>query len=51
MFEIFVPDPELSLMDGLDAFREGFQGRTLVEKGSHTMTEGIHYSFGFTVQA
>jgi hypothetical protein len=50
VFEIFVADPKLSLMDCLDAFREGFQGMTSVKNASRTVTNGVHQSLGFLMQ-
>src|SRR6266700_1571304 len=46
MFEIFVTGPDLSLMDGLDAFRKGFQGMTSVENAPRTVTKGVNHSLG-----
>jgi hypothetical protein len=47
MFEIFVAGPDLSLMDRLDALREGFQGMTAIENTSRTVTKSVNHSLGF----
>ena len=39
MFNIFVADPNLSLMDYLDALREAFQGVTAIENATRAFTK------------
>src|ERR1700691_5659591 len=46
MFEVFVPGPDLPLMDRLDAFRKGFQGVIPIENAPRTVTKGAHHSLG-----
>jgi hypothetical protein len=44
MLEVFVPRPNLSLMDRLDAFGEGFQGMASVENATRSAAKGIHHT-------
>ena len=47
MFDIFVTGPDLSLMDRLNAFGEGFQGMITVENTSCASRKALTAQPGF----
>src|ERR1700674_2519992 len=49
MFDILVTDPDLPLMDRLDALREGFQRMTSVENAPRALTKGANHALGFGI--